>query len=127
MWPVHTVAVALPGADAGQEAVPDVSVRLGHVEPALAVGVLIEQAQLDALGDFGEQAEVGSDAVVGGAADAAALAILAPDHPAAAGRPVTLPEPMAGPFHGDLCPLRSFPLMNISPRNVAVWEWEAWR
>ena len=65
MWPVHTVAVALPGADAGQEAVPDVSVRLGHVEPALAVGVLIEQAQLDALGDFGEQAEVGSDAVVG--------------------------------------------------------------
>ncbi len=44
---------------------PDVPVRLGHVEPALAAGVLIEQAQLDALGDLGEQAEVGSDAVLG--------------------------------------------------------------
>ena len=64
MRPVHAVAVALPGADQGNKAVPDVPVRFGHVEPVLAAGVLIEQAQLDALGDLGEQAEVGSDAVV---------------------------------------------------------------
>ena len=65
--PVHAVSVALPGADAGQEAVPHVAVGLGHVQPLLAAAGVVEQAELDALGDLGEQGEVGADAVVGGA------------------------------------------------------------
>ena len=63
--PVHPVAVALPRADPGQEAVPDVAVHLGHVQPLL-FAALVEQAQLDALGHLGEQREVGANAVVAG-------------------------------------------------------------
>ena len=65
--PVHPVSVALPGADAGQEAVPYVAVGLGHVQPLLAAAGVVEQTELDALGHLGEEREVGADAVIGGA------------------------------------------------------------
>ena len=63
--PVHPVAVALAGADAGQVAVPDEPVHLAQVDPAL-VAVVVEQAQLDPLGYLGEQREVGPGPVIGG-------------------------------------------------------------
>ena len=47
---VHAIAVALAGADAGHVAVPGMTVHLRQVQATLAAG-LVEQAQLDALGD----------------------------------------------------------------------------
>jgi hypothetical protein len=41
---VHAVAVALSRTDSGKEAVPDVSVCLGHVQPLLVVSAVVEQA-----------------------------------------------------------------------------------
>ena len=64
--PVHPVAVALAGPDVGQVGVPAVAVDLGERDPDLGeVAVGPEQAQLDALGDAGEEREVGPGAVVG--------------------------------------------------------------
>jgi hypothetical protein len=40
--------------------VPDQRVPLGHVDPGLHA-VVVEQAELDPLGDLGEQGEVGPD------------------------------------------------------------------
>ncbi len=60
--PVHPVAVALPGLDLWQEAVPHVRVDLGELDARL-VAVLVEQTQLDALGHLAEQREVGAAAV----------------------------------------------------------------
>ena len=62
---VDAEAVALPGCDGGQIAVPDVAVDLVEVD-ALLGAVLADQAQLDPLGDLGEQREVGARTVVGG-------------------------------------------------------------
>src|SRR6185437_14126049 len=64
---VDAVAVALPVADARQEAVPYVAVDLGHVQPLFRGAALVEQAQLDSLCYLGKQREVRPDAVVGGA------------------------------------------------------------
>ena len=68
---VDAVAVALAGLHGRDVAVPDVGVDLGDLEPRLGegagvVGVGVEQAQLDALGDLAEQGEVGAGAVEGG-------------------------------------------------------------
>ena len=57
--PVHPVAVALAGLDAGQVPVPHVGVDLGELDALLGV-VVVEQAQLDALGDVGVEGEVGA-------------------------------------------------------------------
>ena len=54
---VHPEAVALARADAGQVAVPDEAVDLGQVDAGLGA-VVVDQAQLDPLGDLGEQGEV---------------------------------------------------------------------
>src|SRR6185437_12159565 len=59
---VHPVAVPLAGADPGQVAVPDQPVALRKVDPLL-LPVLVEQAQLDAVGDLGEDGEVGATPV----------------------------------------------------------------
>ncbi len=64
-WAMDPIPVALPAADARQVGVPDVSRRFGHLDPRLDA-VVVEQAQLHALGDLGEQREVGSPARVGG-------------------------------------------------------------
>ena len=64
--PVHPVAVALAGLDAGQVAVPDEPVHLGEPDPGL-LAPLAEQAELHPLRDLGEDREVGPGAVVGGA------------------------------------------------------------
>ena len=61
---VDAVAVALPGFDVGHVRMPDVAVDLGERD-TLLVAVGVEQAQLDAFGDLGEDREVGADAVVG--------------------------------------------------------------
>ena len=68
---VDAVAVALAGLHGRDVAVPDVGVDLGDLEPRLGegaevVGVGVEQAQLDALGDLAEQGEVRAGAVEGG-------------------------------------------------------------
>src|SRR5690606_35396586 len=63
---VHAEAVALAGADARQVAVPAVRRALAKLEAALAA-VVVEQAQLDLVGDRREQREVGAGAVVVGA------------------------------------------------------------
>ena len=60
---VHAVAVALARLDARQVRVPHERVLLGHRDARLGV-VVVEQAQLDALGDLREQREVGAGAVV---------------------------------------------------------------
>ena len=57
--PVHPVPVGLPGADARNEPVPDAVVVFGQLDPPLGPG-LIEQAQLDRVGDAGRHREVGS-------------------------------------------------------------------
>ena len=62
--PVHAVAVALSGADPGQVAVPVSARRAGHLDPRL-LAVVVEQAQLHALGVLGEDREVGAVAVPG--------------------------------------------------------------
>ena len=54
---VDAVAVALPGADRRQVPVPDEAVDLGQLDARLGTR-LIEQAQLNPLGDLGEQGEV---------------------------------------------------------------------
>src|SRR5581483_788095 len=59
---VHPVAVALPGFDARQVGMPDEAVDLGEVD-SLFAAVTVEQAQLDPLGDLGEQGEVGTPSV----------------------------------------------------------------
>src|SRR5690606_22069440 len=64
--PVHAVAVARAGALAGQVDVPDVRVDLLDVDAGLGA-VVVEEAELDALGDLGEEGEVGPRAVVRGA------------------------------------------------------------
>ena len=63
---VHPEAVALARGDRRQVGVPDVAVDLVEVDPFLGA-VLGDQAQLDLLGDLGEQREVRARAVVGGA------------------------------------------------------------
>ena len=65
-WTVHPEAVPLTGRDGGQIAVPDVAVDFVEVDPLLAA-VLADKAQLDPLGNLGEQREVRACAVVGGA------------------------------------------------------------
>ena len=57
--PAHPVAVALTGLDPRQVAVPDVGVDLGQLDPGLGAG-LVEEAELDLLGDLAEQREVGA-------------------------------------------------------------------
>ena len=55
---VDAVAVALTGLHGRQVAVPDQGVDLGHLDPGLRA-VLVEEAQLDPLGDLAEEREVG--------------------------------------------------------------------
>ena len=54
---VHAIAVALAGLDAGDVAVPDVTVDLGQRHPGLGTGI-VDQAQLHRRGDLGEEREV---------------------------------------------------------------------
>jgi hypothetical protein len=63
---VDAEAVALAGLDAGQVGVPDEGVDLVEPDALLGAGV-VEQAQLDLLGDLGEDREVRAHPVVGGA------------------------------------------------------------
>ncbi len=63
---VDAKSVALARGDVRQIGVPDVSVDLVEGDPRLAA-VVVDQAQLDLLGDLGEQREVGARAVIGGA------------------------------------------------------------
>ena len=63
---VDPEAVALARAHVGQVAVPAEGGHLGERD-ALLGSVVVEQAQLDAGGDLGEEGEVGAGAVVGGA------------------------------------------------------------
>ena len=63
---VDAVSVALPGLDVGQKTVPDESVHLGQGDAGFGA-VRVEQAQLDQLGGFTEQREVGAGPVIGGA------------------------------------------------------------
>ena len=65
-WSVHPESVVLSGSDAGQIGVPDVPVDLVEADPVLGVVAVVDQAQFDTLGDFGEHREVGSGAVVDG-------------------------------------------------------------
>src|SRR5688572_4110793 len=60
--PVHAVAVALPGPDERQVAVPVEGGHLAQLDPLLDA-VLAEQAQLDARGVLGEDREVRAAAV----------------------------------------------------------------
>jgi hypothetical protein len=62
---VDAVAVLLAGHHAGHVAVVDEPVHLGEPDPGLGA-VVVEQAELDLLGDLGEQREVGPRAVVRG-------------------------------------------------------------
>ena len=55
----------LARGDGRQVGVPDETVDLVEVDPGLGA-VVGDQAQFDAIGDFGEQREVGAGAVVGG-------------------------------------------------------------
>ncbi len=64
--PVHAKPVPLTWGDGRQVAMPDVAVDLVEVDPRLGP-VLGDQAQLNLLGDLGEQREVGARAVIGGA------------------------------------------------------------
>src|SRR5262249_5807135 len=59
---VDAVAVPLAGPDAGQVAVPVEDGAVDHLDDLLAV-VLVEQAELDALGVLGEEREVRALAV----------------------------------------------------------------
>ncbi len=61
---VDAEAVALPGHDPGQVAVPDQGLALGQVVTGL-LAVVVEQAQLDALGHLREDREVRATTVVG--------------------------------------------------------------
>ncbi len=62
---VDPIPVSLAGADARQEAVVDEGVGFLQLDPGLGV-VLVEQAQLDLLGNLGEDREIGAGAIVGG-------------------------------------------------------------
>ena len=61
---VDAVAVALAGTDRGKVGVPHVRIHLRQPDSGLGAGV-VEEAQLDLVGDGGEHCEVGSRAVVG--------------------------------------------------------------
>ena len=61
---MHAIAVALSGGDGRQVDVPDVRVGLLDVDTGLGP-VVVEEAQLHAVGGAGEQGEVGTAAVVG--------------------------------------------------------------
>ena len=63
---VHAVAVPLARADARQVAMPGVAGHLGQLDACLAADV-VEEAELDALGNPREDAEVGAQAVERGA------------------------------------------------------------
>ena len=60
---VHAKAISLAGCQAGDIAVPAEGPRLGQVHPPLVAGV-VEETQLHARRDFGEQREVAAAAVV---------------------------------------------------------------
>ncbi|CAM5702039.1 hypothetical protein STENM36S_01127 [Streptomyces tendae] len=62
---VDPVAVALPRADAGQVAVPDEAVNVGQRDAAVAA-VVVDEHEVDPLGDLAEQGEVGALSVVHG-------------------------------------------------------------
>ncbi len=62
---VDPIPVSLAGADARQETVVDEGVGFLQFDPGLGV-VLVEQAQLDLLGNLGEDREIGAGAIVGG-------------------------------------------------------------
>jgi len=65
---VDAEAVALSGLHAGEIAVPDEAVDLGHGDALLgegAVGGLVDETELDGLGDLGEDGEVDAASVVG--------------------------------------------------------------
>ncbi len=61
--PVHPVAVALPRLDAGQVGVVHEGVGLDHLHAGLGAGV-VDQAELDGVGDLAEEREVDSCPVV---------------------------------------------------------------
>ena len=63
---VHAIAVALPGLDVAQVALPHVPLLLLETETRLGAAV-VEEAELDLLRDAAEQCEAGSAAVVVGA------------------------------------------------------------
>jgi hypothetical protein len=66
---VDAEAVALPGLEAGQVAVPDEAVDLGHGDALLGEGAVGGSSSMrqssTALGDLGEDGEVDAAAVVG--------------------------------------------------------------
>jgi hypothetical protein len=64
--PVHAEPVALPRLQPGDVGVPHEAVHLGQVDARLAE-VVVDEAQLDPLGDLAEQGEVDPATVVGGA------------------------------------------------------------
>ena len=64
---VHPVAVALAGADAGQEAVPDLVGELGQRMARLALRV-VEETQFHGLGAARPQGEVGAGHAIGAGA-----------------------------------------------------------
>ena len=59
---VHAVAVELTGLEVGHVRVPHVAVHLAQVVPRLGA-LVVDEAQLNALGDLGEDGEVHSAAV----------------------------------------------------------------
>src|SRR5450759_1949451 len=59
---VNPEAIALPGLDRGDVAVPHMSVELGQLDPSLG-SVVGDEADLDFVGNFGEQGEVDAAAV----------------------------------------------------------------
>ena len=61
---VDAVAVALTGRHAQEVAVPDTAVDLGQFDATLHPS-LVDEAELDPVGDLGEQREVGAGPVVG--------------------------------------------------------------
>ncbi len=63
--PVDSKPVALAWADVRQVGVPDVSVHLVEGDARLAA-VVVDQAQVDLVGDLGEQRKVGAGTVIGG-------------------------------------------------------------
>ena len=63
---MYAVAIALAGRQPGDVAMPDEAGRLRQAQARLRV-VLVEEAQLDGLGDLGEQAEIDAGAVERGA------------------------------------------------------------
>jgi hypothetical protein len=62
--PVHAVSIALTGPDTRQVPVPAVAGHLGQLD-ALLAAILVEEAEVDPLGDLAEHAEVRAATVVG--------------------------------------------------------------